>query len=174
MIYTTRYISRLRFVVASMLLTTFMCPADAMAEGDSDGCIFRSQIVLKNGEFMHGVPTQVGYFIANIGKVSCKLPSDLLPEGWMIRLSVKDQAGLVVYTSPIVKVEMTREKIQEQTILRPNYMYGVEIEFGQLLAPGDYVVEGAFSTAPLSGRNIQGVPLGTWAAPPIKFKVLKK
>lgn len=139
----------------------------------SENCNLQPQIVLSKNEFKQGELIGINFLLTNIGTISCRLPEDILPEGWLIRLEVKTKEGSIVYLSPIKKVEMKADKIQKQLALGPGHSHGVDIVLNKPLIAGDYQIQGTFTTKPLAGRKIQGVPIGTWVTSVVKFKVVK-
>jgi hypothetical protein len=112
--------------------------------------------------------------LRNVGKSELTLPRNMAPEGWLIKLRVCDHSGAVIYGSPTVKIEMTAAELRKFVGLGPQAVRDVEFVVKQLFPVGDYVLGGTFSTQVLAGRQLTGLPTGSWTAAQTTFKVRSK
>lgn len=169
--FATRYLGRC--LLAMAMATSCVAPlaSNAAAKDEEVACKLQLTVAPRIELFSRGDLIAVKFLIANVGDVACTLPADMGPEGWVIRLMVKESGGSVVYQSAIVKIEMTRAKIADLVTISPKNTYGVNFVIRQF-PPGEYTVDGVFSTMHLLNWNIPGLPIGSWDAPPVRFKVL--
>lgn len=157
---------------AGVALMALTCSVHLVAQGDT-GCNLVPEIVLKNSVVPEGTPVAIKFLLSNDGAGSCRLLADLLPEGWVIRLFVRNEQGLLIYQSPVLKIEMTRAKIQNQVTIMKAHIHGAEFSLRDLQS-GSYVVSGEFSTTYLATWKVEGLPIGVWEAPPVSFKIAKR
>lgn len=169
--FSMRYFGRCLLAVALAASWAMPTPANAVAKGEEMACKLQSTIVPRSAEFARSDLISIRFLISNVGDSACTLPADLGPEGWVIRLFVKEPGGAVAYQSSIVKIEMTRAKIADLVTVLPNNIYGVNFSIKQF-PPGEYAVDGVFSTIHLSNWKIPRLPIGSWEAPVVRFKVL--
>ena len=158
-----------------LLITLLMVIQVGEISGEvSTDVVLHAQIILQKDEFKQDELIGIGVLLKNAGEHPFKLPADLLPEGWLIRLEVRDRRGLIVYASPMVMIEMIAGTRQKQVVVEPNYIYGAELRLKKPVPPGDYLIECVFSTIHLSGWKDSNIPIGIWEASPVKFKVVPK
>lgn len=147
-----------------------ICPPQAIADGAVAACKIRPALALVRPELHGDDPILIRFEVTNEGEAICKLPADLLPEGWLITLIIQDSQGRLVYRSPGTKLEMTLAKLQDLTLLKPSQTHAAEIKLSPMQA-GAYVLKGTFSTRALQNRKLQDVPIGSWETEPLAFKV---
>lgn len=170
MAFPTQYFGRWLLTAALVVAWMTLAPEKAIAKDEEMACKLRPTIVPRSAEFSRSDVVVVKFLLANVGGAACTLPAELTPEGWVIRLLVKESNGTVVYRSSVVKIEMTRAKILDLVTVSPEGMHGANFEIKQF-PPGDYTVDGVFSTTHLSNWKIPGLPIGSWEAPLVRFKV---
>ena len=111
--------------------------------------------------------------LQNTSDSAIQLPRRLKPEGWLIRFRIRDGGGHEVYSSPVAKIEMTASQL-ELVRVAPRETRQFELEVKAALPAGDYMLDGRFSTLPLSKREIEGLPIGTWSAESVSFRVTQE
>ncbi len=111
--------------------------------------------------------------LRNISKEKLFVLKTLYPEGWLIRIAIKDTRGIAVYNSPLVKIEMTAAML-ETIPIEQNHFFGTSFIIEKTFATGEYIIEAIYSTTLLSKRKNINIPIGNWKSNIIKMKVLGK
>jgi hypothetical protein len=152
-------------VLCSFITVTHACAADTKQND-----VLQVSLKLHGGAFA-SQPLPVTVEIKNLSGADRILPADISPEGWMLRLRIRDHAGKQVYVSGTAKVEMTAAKLNQLLTLKPKESYTANIDVPALLPPGDYEMTGTFSTRAFEGRGVAGLPIGTWDTQPLKLTI---
>jgi len=141
---------------------------------DSDAAAVDAQLVMAIADIPVGTPIKARLLVHNFGTASIVLPADMLPEGWLISLTIRRSDGLQIYLSAPAKVEMTSASLDKLVSIPLGYVYGPEILIKVALGQGEYVADAVFTTQVLARRKIPGVPVGTWKTPSVRFRIVEK
>jgi len=141
---------------------------------DSDATAVDAQLVMPITDIPVGTPIKTRLLVHNSGTPSIVLPADMLPEGWLISVTIRRSDGLQIYLSAPVKVEMTSASLEKLVSIPMGYVYGPEIVIKAALGQGEYVADAVFTTQVLARRKIPGVPVGTWKTPSVRFRIVEK
>lgn len=163
-----------KFSLTKILAIFFIFTPISVALGDEQKIACDYDVKLELGKKTFGITDHVNgnIIVTNIGKDECKILQDVQPEGWLYRLEIKRVDGFPVYSSDILKNEMTATKIRNIRTLKSGDSLRIDFEIGRLFPMGEYVIDGKFSTQPLAGWKIQGLLVGTWQTNTVAFSVL--
>jgi hypothetical protein len=83
---------------------------------DSDAAAVDAQLVMAITDIPVDTPIKARLLVHNSGTPSIVLPADMLPEGWLISLTIRRSDGLQVYLSAPAKVEMTSASLDNTRV----------------------------------------------------------
>ena len=123
-------------------------------------------------EYRFKEPIIIEIKLKNISEREVNVLKMLLPEGWLISITIKNTQGGIVYTSRSVAIEMTAAML-ETVFLEPGYFMGTSFKIDEPISPGEYTIDVVYSTDHLATRPNLNIPIGSWQSNIVRIKVLK-
>jgi hypothetical protein len=171
-------------IIAFVML--FLCPMPSLVADQTPSSTDGTKVVveLEPRKTIYHVSEPISFYVRlrNEGSGSVTIFKHILPEGWLLRITIRDKSGREVYGSPVTKVTPKRPFSDRDYIsLDPGYFWGSELRLegvagsgviGELLPVGEYVAQVVYTNVKFQDTKDRNALTGTLTSDPVTIAIL--